>query len=129
MQKFYTNSQASYNLIMKRILNLFVLFIFTVSCASTTIIKTNDPNVKLYVDGEYVGMGSAVYTDRSVSFTTRTVTLEKNECNKQFESFSRSGNFDSAAVIFGILTIVPLLWMKNYSAVENFEFNCESSLK
>lgn len=104
---------------------LCIQFLF--SCASSTVIKPKDPEVKVYVDGDYIGMGSVVYTDRSLALTTRHVRFEKEGCQTQKETFKRNGLFDAVAITLGILTLVPLLWIKEYSPTQEFEFICSKN--
>jgi len=101
-----------------------ILCLSIVSCASTTIIKVDDPKAKLYIDGDYVGMGTAVYTDRNISWTTRTLKIEKEGCKSQFEGFSKDEKVDILPLVSGILLIVPLLWTMKYNAIRNYNVEC-----
>ena len=100
-----------------------ILFVF--NCASTTLIKTNDRNVKIYADGEYLGRGEAKYTSTKIVGSTTYIEFKKDGCRKISHSFSRDEKFAVGACIGGVLVWVPFLWVMNYKPVHQYDFECE----
>lgn len=41
------------------------------ACTGTTVIRSSDPDARIYVNGEYIGTGEATYSDRKVSFSKK----------------------------------------------------------
>ena len=74
-----------------------LLMVFVVNCASTTLIKINDRNVKIYADGEYLGKGEAHYTSTKSVFASTKLELEKDGCQSMMHSFSRDGGLHGGA--------------------------------
>ena len=62
---------------MKRIIGSIVAFFFLFGCASSTLIKSNPPGAKLYLEGQLTGETPYTYADRAAAGTVRTVTLKK----------------------------------------------------
>jgi hypothetical protein len=111
---------------MKFIIPL-LLIIVLISCSSTTVIKTNDPKAKIFVDGELIGNGSAVHTDMKVSWLSSTITLKRDGCQDEIQTFSKNEQLDILPFISGFLFIVPFLWTMKYKAVHEYNYVCEAS--
>ena len=93
------------------------------SCSSTTLIRSSDPDSRIYVDGEFRGNGQVTHTDAKTSGSETTVRIEKDGCAPQNYTFKRNEKIDVAACIAGIL-IVPLFWLKKYNPEREFEYSC-----
>lgn len=89
-----------------------------------TTITSNEPEARIYVDGEYKGKGTVVHEDTKIVGSTTGITLKKKGCRPQYFTFSRSERVDYAACAGGIV-LVPLLWIMKYKPVHNYEFECE----
>lgn len=114
---------------MKLFLKLFfnfTLILVLISCSSTTIIKTNDPDVNIYVNGKHKGKGSAVHTDMKMSWLSSKVRLQKDGCQDNFEEFSKNEQLDILPLISGFIFIFPFLWTMKYKAVRQYNFVCSS---
>ena len=108
---------------------IFVVTLIMSACASTTMIRVTDPGVKIYVDGEYRGIGSVSHTDKKVVGSTTSVRLEKTGCQPVTNTFSRNEEFSVGACIGGALVLVPFLWVMDYKAERTFEFACQPTSK
>jgi hypothetical protein len=64
---------------MRRLIAWAMVFFFLFGCASSTLIKSNPPGAKLYLDGQLKGETPYTYSDRAAAGTLRTVTLKKEE--------------------------------------------------
>lgn len=95
------------------------------ACSSSTMIRTSDPDARIYVNGEYVGTGEAEYSDRKVSFSKNVVTLKKAGCAEQRYEFRRNEDPDGGAIIGGLLVGVPFLWVTEYKGHRAYEYECQ----
>ena len=87
---------------MKRIIGSIVVFFFLFGCASATVVKSNPPAAKLYLEGQLKGETPYTYADRAAAGTMRTVTLKK-EGYKDFNGHIKREELSVAALILGIL--------------------------
>src|SRR4030043_1684887 len=92
---------------MKKIIASSIAFFFLLGCASATLIKSNPPDAKLYLDGQYKGETPYTYADRAAAGTMRTVTLKK-EGYKDFTGYIKREQLSVGALIGGILILIPL---------------------
>ncbi len=99
------------------------------ACSSTTVIRSSDPEAKIYLDGELRGRGTATETDTKIIGASTSVKLQKDGCEPQFYSFSRSEEFDVGACIGGVLVLVPFLWIQKYKPEHNYEYECIATKK
>lgn len=95
------------------------------ACSSTTIIKSSDPHSKIYVNGEYVGTGRAVYTDHKVSFSSNEVQIVRPGCMPEYHTFRRNEQADIGAIIGGFLLTVPFLWTTEYKPYRAYDYECK----
>jgi len=96
------------------------------ACSSSTVIKTSDPDARIYVNGEYVGTGQATYSDRKVAFSNNDVMIKKPGCDPASYSFRRSEKPDGGAIVGGILVAIPFLWVTEYKKERAYEYDCVS---
>jgi hypothetical protein len=108
---------------MKAILILAILF--TTACSSSTVIRSSDPDARIYVNGEYLGTGRARYSDEKVAFSRNDVEIRKDGCRSDYHSFRRSEEADVGAIIGGIFFTVPSRWGWEYKRRHNYDFQCE----
>jgi hypothetical protein len=94
------------------------------ACTGSTVIRSSDPDARIYVNGEYVGTGEANYSDRKVSFSNNEVELRKPGCQAKAHSFRRNEEPEGGAIFTGILFAVPLLWVTEYKDEHAYEYDC-----
>jgi hypothetical protein len=97
--------------------------VFFVNCSSSTMIRTTDPDAKIYVDGEMIGKGSASYSDTKTVLSSTNVRIVKQGCAPVTNQISRS-EFDVGACIGGVFLVFPFLWIEKYKPEYNFEYSC-----
>ncbi len=107
-----------------RIILILAVTLLT-ACTSSTVIRSSDPDARIYVNGEYVGTGHAHYSDEKVAFSRNDVEIRKEGCRPEYYSFRRSEEADLGAIIGGILFTVPYLWVTEYKDYHAYEYNCE----
>ena len=110
--------------------NLLLLSAMRVTaCSSTAVIRSSDPDSRIYVNGEYMGTGQghANSTDQEVAFSKNDVEIRKDGCAAENTSFRRSQEADVGAIVGGILGTVPLLWVAGYKPHHGYDFECVPS--
>lgn len=105
---------------MKKIISLITVFFFLLGCASATVVKSNPPAAKLYLDGQLKGETPYTYSDGAAAGTMRTVTLKK-EGYKDFTGHIKREQLSVGALIGGIFLLVPLIWVLEYPPEYTFE--------
>lgn len=96
---------------------------FAAGCTSTTVIKSNPPGAKLFLNGEPVGKTPYTMTDTKIIFTTTSVRLEKPGYEPYNATITRSEEFDVLPFCGGFFTFVPVtwLWMLKYRPEHTYE--------
>ena len=104
---------------------LIILSLLLISaCSSTTLIKTSDPEARIFVNDEYIGVGEANYTDKKVAFSNNSVTIKKAGCEPVSYSFRRNEKPDGGAIVGGIFVTIPFLWVTEYKKEHTYEYDC-----
>ncbi len=99
---------------------LALVFLFT-GCVSTTMIQSDPPGAKLYLNGEPVGTTPYTHSDTKPVGSTTIVRLTKEGYKDLTTSFSRNEEVDVGAVIGGIFFLFPFLWTMKYKPFHNYE--------
>ncbi|HEY6915497.1 MAG TPA: PEGA domain-containing protein [Paludibacter sp.] len=99
---------------------LLAVVIFFASCSSSTMIVSNPPNAKLYLDGELVGQTPYKHTDSKIVGTTTTVKIEKDGYKPLFTDITKNEEADVGAIIGGLLVWVPFLWTLKYKPTHSY---------
>ena len=95
------------------------------ACSSSTMIRTGDPEARIYIDGDYQGMGETRYADRKLAFTTLDVSVRKDGCEEQNYRIRRNERPDYGAIVFGYYLAVPMLWLSQYKDQHEYPFYCD----
>ena len=95
------------------------------ACSSETTIRVSDPEARIYIDGEYHGMGKTHYADRKLAFSKRDVTVRKDGCEEQNYQIRRAERPDVGAIVMGYYLGLPMLWLSQYKNHHDYEFYCE----
>lgn len=104
----------------KKLIALVMISLFLFGCTSATVIKSNPPGAKLYLDGQFKGETPCTYADRAAAGTMRTVTLKK-EGYKDFTGHIKRETLSVPALIGGILVLIPFIWILEYPPEYTFE--------
>ena len=91
------------------------------SCASTTIIQSQPPGAKVYLNGEPVGVTPYTMTDTKIVGSTTAVRLELPGFETSTGVITRNEEFDVGACIGGVFLLFPFLWIEGYKASHSFE--------
>ena len=113
-------------MIKKNLKLLLCLLLSTsiIGCTSMTTIRVTDPEVRIFVNGEFLGTGSATYADAKMSGSANHVSLRKEGCAESNYVFTRSEQPDVGAIIGGIFLLIPFLWTMGYRPYRSYEFHC-----
>ena len=106
------------------LLLMLLLMSAVTACSSSTVIRSSDPDSRIYVNGEYIGTGRAVYSDQKVAFSKNQVEIRKAGCRAENYSFRRNEEADVGAIVGGILVTVPFLWVTEYKPHHAYEYRC-----
>jgi hypothetical protein len=107
-----------------KIILICLTMLFIGACSSATLITSSDPEARIYVNDEYIGVGKATYTDKKVAFSNNSITIKKPGCEPNHHSFRRNEKADGGAIIGGILVVIPFLWVTEYKKEHNYEYDC-----
>lgn len=91
------------------------------ACSSETVIRSNPPGAKVFIDGSYVGTTPYTMSDTKIVGSTTSVRLEYPGYQPLNTSIHRSEEFDVVACIGGVLVLVPFLWIMGYKADHTYE--------
>lgn len=104
-------------------LSLVLIACLLSSCYSSTVIYSNPPGAKAYVNGEYIGMTPCEYGDEKIIGSTNRIRLEKQGYETFNATFSRNEVFDPGACAGGVFFTVPFLWIMKYNPSRTFHLD------
>ncbi|WP_248359079.1 PEGA domain-containing protein [Anaeromyxobacter oryzae] len=90
-------------------------------CASSTIIRSEPPGAKVYLNGEMAGRTPLVMSDTKIVGSTTYVRLVLDGYQPFDGVIQRNESFDVGACIGGVLVFFPFLWIMGYKPDHNFE--------
>lgn len=90
------------------------------SCSSTTMIVSDPPKAKLFIDGELVGETPYRHTDSKIVGSTMTLKMEKEGYQPFITNITKNEEPDIGAIIGGCLVYIPFLWTLKYKPVHTY---------
>lgn len=99
--------------------SLAVVILFA-SCSSSTMIVSNPPQAKLYVDGEMVGETPYRHSDSKIVGSTIDIRIEKEGYKPFITDITKNEEADIGAIIGGLFVWVPFLWTLKYKPSHTF---------
>jgi hypothetical protein len=90
-------------------------------CAASTMIQSQPPGARLFLNGVPVGVTPYTMTDTNMSGSIVQVRLEYPGFDPYNAMISRSEELDPLALIGGIFLLVPLLWVLKYQPVHYYQ--------
>jgi hypothetical protein len=91
------------------------------SCASSTLIQSQPPGARLFLDGQPVGVTPYMMSDAKIAGATTMVHLEAPGYLPTDVIIARNEEIDVGALIGGIFLLVPFLWIMGYRPFHVFE--------
>lgn len=96
-------------------------FLSTNSCASTTVINSNPQGAKVYMNQSFVGTTPYTHTDTKIVGSTTAIKLTMEGYEDFNTVLSRNEQVDVGAVVGGIFTWIPFLWVMGYDPMHTYE--------
>lgn len=93
------------------------------ACTSSTVIHSNPPGAKVYIDGTYAGVTPYTMSDTKIVSSTTQVRLEQPGYHPTVAVIHRSEAFDVGACIGGVFLLVPFLWIMGYHPTHTYEMD------
>jgi len=90
-------------------------------CASSTLIQSQPPGARVYVNGAAVGNTPFTMTDTKIVGSTTAIRLELPGYQTLDTTISRNEELDALALVGGIFLLVPFLWVMKYQAAHNYQ--------
>ena len=94
--------------------------ILIASCTSTTMIQSNPPKAKVYLDGAFVGETPYLHRDSKIVGSSMVVKLEKEGYNPFVTTITKDEEVNVGAIIGGLFVLVPFLWTMQYQPSHNY---------
>ena len=91
------------------------------ACSSETVIRSNPPGAKVFIDGSYVGTTPYTMSDTKIIGSTTRVRLEYPGFAPLDASIARNEEFSAMACLGGVLLLFPFLWIMGYKPDHTFE--------
>ncbi len=85
-----------------------------VGCTSSTVIRSNVPGAKVYLDGSYVGNTPYTMSDTKIVGSSTAVRIEAPGYQTTNAVISRNEQFSVGACIGGVFLLFPFLWIMDY---------------
>ncbi|MBN1207798.1 MAG: PEGA domain-containing protein [Myxococcaceae bacterium] len=111
----------------QRLVAASTLLLFTVGCASTTIIRSEPSGATVYVDGSKAGTTPYTYSDTKIVGSSTRIKLKKEGYEDLETIITRSEQFEVGPCIGGVFFLVPFLWVMGYQPDHNYELSPLSS--
>src|SRR5687767_8644360 len=93
------------------------------ACASTTVIRSNPPGAKVFLDDQPVGVTPYAMTDTKIVGTQTRVRLEYPGVRPHYAIIQRNEKFDVLACVGGFLVLIPFLWIMGYKDEHYFDMS------
>jgi hypothetical protein len=91
------------------------------ACTSSTVIRSNPPGARVFIDGSPVGVTPYVMSDTKIVGSTTQVRIEAPGFQPYSTAISRNEQFDVVACIGGVFLLVPFLWIMGYKPDHMYE--------
>jgi hypothetical protein len=90
-------------------------------CYSATMIKSDPPGAKIYVNNEAVGITPYRYGDDKLAFSRTEIRIEKEDYEPFQTTLVRNEVIDGGALLAGLFVGIPLLWITKYKREHNYQ--------
>ena len=95
-------------------------------CASSTVIRSNPPGAKIYIDGQYLGTEPVTQKDTAILGSSKSILLKK-EGYRDAHGTIRKEEVKAGPLVAGIIFTIPLLWVMGYPSEYTFELEERTS--
>ena len=91
------------------------------ACTSSTVIRSNVPGARVYLNGMYVGNTPYMMSDTKIVGSSTHVRVEADGYEPVDTVITRNEVFDVGACIGGVLVLIPFLWIMGYQPDHYYE--------
>jgi len=91
------------------------------ACASETVLRTNVPGAKVFIDGSYVGTTPYTLRDTKIVGSTTSLRFESPGFAPTTVELHRDEQLSVGALIGGLFLLVPFLWIMGYKGEHTFD--------
>jgi hypothetical protein len=106
----------------RSVIVLTMLLAFGIAaCTSSTVIRTNVPGARVYLNGMYVGNTPYMMSDTKIVGSSTLVRVEADGYEPVDTVITRNEVFDVGACIGGVLVLIPFLWIMGYQPDHYYE--------
>lgn len=106
----------------RSVIVLTMLLAFGIAaCTSSTVIRTNVPGARVYLNGMYVGNTPYMMSDTKIVGSSTRVRVEADGYEPVDTVITRNEVFDVGACIGGVLVLIPFLWIMGYHPDHYYE--------
>jgi hypothetical protein len=107
---------------VRSVIALTLLLAFGITaCTSSTVIRSNVPGARVYLNDMYVGNTPFVMSDTKIVGSTTRVRVEAEGYEPYRGVITRNEVFDVGACIGGVLVLFPFLWIMGYQPDRLYE--------
>ena len=92
-----------------------------IGCSSSTMIRSEPPGAKLYMNEQYKGETPYLYTDQKIVGSDTRIRLTLDGYHDLETIMSRDEKLDVGALVGGVFFVVPWLWVMEYDPVHTYE--------
>jgi hypothetical protein len=90
-------------------------------CASSTVLRSEPPGAKVFLNGELAGRTPLVMTDTKIVGSITHVRLVLDGYRDTSTFIQRNEQFDPGACLGGVFVYVPFLWIMGYKPEHLYE--------
>lgn len=107
---------------------MIVLVVFSVGCASTTLINSNPQDAALFFDGVEVGSTPFTHTDTDIAMSSKQVELKKQGYDV-FRGMIKRDRVNTMNLVLSLLCFLPAaLWAWEYPPAYNFTLASQGAI-
>lgn len=105
----------------KKLTTLFLASVILFSsCVSTTLIRTEPPGAKVFIDGSPAGVTPFSYSDTKIVGAVTNIRIEKEGYEPTYAVLTRDEQIDYGALVGGLFFYVPFLWIMKYEPFRTY---------
>lgn len=97
------------------------VILFLSSCSSSTIIRSEPPGARVYLNGQEVGKTPYTMTDEKIVGSKTILDLKLEGYEPFYTTIIRNEDLDVGALIGGIFVWIPLLWIMKYQPDHKYQ--------
>jgi hypothetical protein len=98
-------------------------------CVSSTLIQSNPPGARVFLNAEPVGTTPYAHQDTKIVGSCTIVRIEKDGYEPFITNMCRNEEADVGAIIGGFFLLFPFLWTMKYKPTRTYELAAASQTR